>query len=504
VGAISPHLLDRFALRLTWSDPTQQASRSHEERVIDLLSKNWQALDTLTPPPDPREFQLLEQAVQQEVELTTEALERVLDVLDGMTSEYYYPRRELALARYALALCQLAGETRLTTSHVEKAAALLGLQQESQERTEPLQESDESSPTEPVEAGSDTGEGTVKPPISLPALSVEIVQSVAAQAQGVTLVEPDNVLVPDRPYPEDTEPPAREAASLRVPFHRFTTGRSDRGPVFGVEPSETLEDLSITSTLLTALRFQKLRQKRYEQSRSRGEQGIVGEASLSSPDSPIQAAANADRLMIELNDLRRYRREHAPEEMLLLLLDYTSMRNCAWEDALLPFLSEAYIHRACISIIKVGAQDATSPLQAGLVEARSILVPRIGQALETPAGKASPLAHGLDLAQQILHRTLQHGRSAVQRVTLVVLSDGRGNVPLEASRKNSLTEIVAREGVDDSLKVAHILRGINRVEKILLNPQPRYYADLPYRLAEALGATVIDIPREALEAEATR
>lgn len=501
VGAISPHLLDRFALRLTWRDPAQQITRSHEERVADLLKLVGHASDTDASTPDPGEFQLLREAAQRGVEPTAEALERVLDVIDSMQPERYYPRRELALARFALALCQLDGEKYLTTGHVDRAAALLGLQHETGSCTEPLHE-----PVEYLEPPV-VSEPQARPRVSTgtPPLSIETIQSVAAQPQEIASAEPDifPITIAEHPYPEDSEPAAREAASLRVPFHRFTTGRSDRGPIYGVEASETLEDLAIAATLLTAARFQKLRLKHLATSQPEGNmsQPEAGETKLADPGNTTDFT-RPTLLLLDLSDLRRYQRERSTEELLLLLLDHTSIRHGSWNVALLPFLSEAYVRRASISIIQVGRLDAASPLQAELVEGRSLLVPRIGQALEAQAGKATPLAHGLDLAQQFLHRVLQHGRSAIQHVTFVVVSDGRGNVPLEVSRKNVLATLVTREGIDDALNIAQVLRGINRVEKIVLNPQPRYYADLPQRLAEALGATLINIPREPLEREA--
>jgi len=269
-----------------------------------------------------------------------------------------------------------------------------------------------------------------------------------------------------RPYPEDEAPIEREATSLKIPYIRFSTSRSHRGPIYGVEQSDSLRDLAIVSTLTAAAMRQKVR-----------------------GHDPIKQG-----LLIEKSDLRRYRRGYVAEKMLMLLLDYTSLRDCNWQDAILPYLSEAYTERASITIIKVGARDATQPLQAETINARNILVPRVGTALAAQHGTATPLAHGLDLALQTLHRALQHGRSTAQKVTFVVISDGRGNIPLEASRQKKLTTIVTREGVEDARQVASAIRDLRRVEAVVLNPRPRYYAELPQLLAEALGAQLVDIP----------
>lgn len=83
---------------------------------------------------------------------------------------------------------------------------------------------------------------------------------------------------------------------------------------------------------------------------------------------------------------------------------------------------------------------------------------------------------------------------------MVVISDGRGNVPLEASRLGRIVPPVGRKGVEDALQVAECIGGLDGVKAVLLNPQPKQYADLPLKLAEALGASVVAIPPlEAVE-----
>lgn len=150
----------------------------------------------------------------------------------------------------------------------------------------------------------------------------------------------------------------------------------------------------------------------------------------------------------------------------------------------------------------MGAVDARHELRAEKVMAQSILVPSINAGIEAGRGKATPLAHGLDLALQTLRHGLQHGRSAVQQAILVVISDGRGNVPLEDSFQGKIKPSVGRKGVEDALLMAERIRGLDNVKVVLLNPQPQHYKDLPLKLAEALGATVISIPLlEALEVE---
>jgi magnesium chelatase subunit D len=273
---------------------------------------------------------------------------------------------------------------------------------------------------------------------------------------------------PVNPYPEDTAPVEREAASLKLPTRRFRSKTIARGPIIGVEKATSLQDIALVRTLLEAAKFQSIRQKSVENSNN--------------------------GLILSPKDLHSYRRAPVAEQMLMLVLDHTCLEDCKWQDALLPYLSWAYVERASICLIQVGAADACHELQAEKVMAQSILTPRISAGIEAKGGKATPLAHGLDLALQTLRHALQHGRSTVQQVVLVAISDGRGNVPLAASRSNRKPQSVKRQGIEDALNIAKSIASLDNVQPVLLNPQSKAYPELPLELAKALGAKVVLIP----------
>ncbi|MFX0200107.1 MAG: hypothetical protein ACFFCW_28640, partial [Candidatus Hodarchaeota archaeon] len=139
-------------------------------------------------------------------------------------------------------------------------------------------------------------------------------------------------------------------------------------------------------------------------------------------------------------------------------------------------------------------KNASHYLRADRFMARNILVPQFRVFLEDTMGNATPLAHGFDLALQTLRHNLQHGRNAIMEARLVVLSDGRGNVPLGASLTRNIKIPVSLEGINDTIEMARQIGRLNCVEAIFLNPQPKECPDLPKELAYALGATLIDIP----------
>ena len=163
---------------------------------------------------------------------------------------------------------------------------------------------------------------------------------------------------------------------------------------------------------------------------------------------------------------------------------------------MLPHLRQAYVDRATVCIVQVGAKETqtSSELGARHITVSSVLDPRLGAALGAEHGRATPLAHGLDLAYQVLLKTLRHGRSSVQQAHLVVVSDGRGNVPLSASRAGEVNEPVGRKGVEDALEIAKRISCMPDVHRTLLDPQPLQHAELPVALADALGADIVPIP----------
>ncbi|MDJ0517518.1 MAG: hypothetical protein QNJ74_15120 [Trichodesmium sp. MO_231.B1] len=289
----------------------------------------------------------------------------------------------------------------------------------------------------------------------------------------------------ENPYIEDIAPVEREIASLKLPTRRFKSKTIPHGTIIGVEKTTKAQDLAIVRTLLEAAKFQKIRQK--------------------------NQGNNYQKLKILPSDLYRYRRAPIAEQMFMLLLDYTCLEYCQWQEQLFPYLSWAYTQRASVGLIQVGiapdsivGEDKESnvninpgELRAKKISAQNILVPTISMGLDlekTKKGKATPLAHGLDLALKTLRHALQHGKNTIQKAVLVVISDGRGNVPLEASHVGKINPPVGQKGVEDALEVARKISNLGNVETIFLNPQSKQYPELPLLLAKALGAKVVSIP----------
>ncbi|WP_416668750.1 hypothetical protein [Egbenema bharatensis] len=430
-------------------------------------------------------------------EVTLEAQKRVLDYFS--LTDGYSVRRELALLRLAQANAQLTEAGQVTAQQVDRAAQMIGLEQikssldiNSRKSEQPIQPEFSPNPDSSIRKTGAEDQVLIKErapaPIQEPVYASDTTETLPSQP-----ILMDGAIA--NPYPEDTTPVQREAASLRLPMRRFKNAVTGRGAIVGVEPATTPQDLAIVSTLLEATKYQQIRRSAWlERHGSPGDLVESGsEANLNGEQFSCEAVSRS--LILQPTDLRRYRRAVVPEQMLMLVMDYTCLRECQWQAALLPYLQWAYVERASLCLIQVGAARATQELQAEKIVAQNVLVPRISNGLEVSGGQATPLAHGLDLALQTLRHALQHGRSAVRQAVLVVVSDGRGNVPLKASQMNQKPEKpVNRQGIEDALQVAQQIAGLKQVKAVVLNPQPKYYADLPVKLAQALGAKIAAIP----------
>ena len=494
IGKISPHLLDRFAIRLNGkinnntdrvsqikqllNDERLEQKSLFKEREIEPELQQWLKQVSISPP-----------------KMTSEALKKILDYTSPST---VYHRRELSLARFSSTFAQLEAEEQVTVAHVDRVAKMIGLK---------LKQKIGNSNNQNINIipipGIDSPENELKSEPSLeledklkqnsgdndPKKEKELPIYKGDKPQSFPDISLPNIEPLENPYIEDIAPLEREMASLKFPTRRFKSKAIARGTIIGVERSSTVQDLAIVRTLLEAAKFQNIRQNNH-----------------------LNGHLHSHRkLKILPIDIYRHRRAPIAEQMLMVLIDYTCLESCQWEEQLFPYISWAYTQRASIGIMQVGiATDSAilkeeelkfninaEELRAKKISAQNVLVPSINIALDlekTKKGQATPLAHGFDLTLQTLRHALQHGRNTIQKAVLVVISDGRGNVPLEASHLGKIQLPVGRKGFEDALEIAQKIGNLDNVDAVFFNPQRKQYPDLPLLLAQALGAKVVAIP----------
>jgi magnesium chelatase subunit D len=269
------------------------------------------------------------------------------------------------------------------------------------------------------------------------------------------------------PYPEDQATREREVTALRELPTRSKSATVPRGSIVGVQQARGVHDLALLNTVLAAAIWGPYRRSH----------------AIGRPDD--------GHLRLLPSDLRSYRRAPAPEQLLALVIDYTCLEGWDWAASLLPFLRRAYVERAGIVLVRVGAKDSVAETRADRLVTRNLLDPRLDVALHAGPGRATPLAHGLFLALQALKHGLQSGEGNVRHARLVVVTDGRGNVPLEFDGDLAAAGTVGRTGVENALEIAASIRAIAAIETFLVNPEPGIYPELVSDLARTLGAELV-------------
>lgn len=474
IPRLSPHLLDRFSVRVD-AAPMSHA-RLHYDAILAAVKGSgdegheaWAEL-WHQPPRVTGQWR----AVHRFPDLTGEAIETILAEV-GTSS--VGARRDLALARLARAIAVLKAHGSVLGEDVLDAAGVMGLTatspQGSEDRRSPgfvLGSTGDASdadltgrPDAPGEAvaGTDDSGGTGAT-FDRPGIVAENELTASAFLEPAALSD-----LQTGSYPEDNPGSVAEYTSLRETRQLGRRHRVKRGQIIGTEPTRALLDIAVVPTAFQAAKFQKVRR--------------------------AQNATNRSGLIIFGSDLRRYRHLPRPDTAVVLVLDHTCRRGWDFRSALGPYLRWAYVRHAVLSVVELGYDGAPSELHATAYRADSVLDKRIARSLGRTAGRATPLAHALDMATQEMRRHLRQIEVVAGNSWLVVVSDGRGNVPLEASLRDLIPQMVAREGVTDALRTAQAARQLRDVHKVVLAPPNlTHYTRLPFDLADALGGIVAE------------
>jgi magnesium chelatase subunit D len=458
---LSPHLLDRFMLRV-------DAARLHVALMPDSWLAAWssagemmkalvEALRQATPAGMPARLTGLELPP-----LSAEAAARVVALLPRGAA-----RRELAVARVARVLAAWETAREVTAGHVDRSAELLGHRRPDQPRLPaaavpplagpPPAAQPDLDDVPAVDGGRDQAGRPWPPPEAGPARPVG--EALSSAPDAVSFL-----------YPEDSVPSGSDLGLFRAGRLRpRPETRRVRGPAVGSLPARGTSDLAVLATVLEAAKFRRIRRGHRLWSR---------------------------RLVIIPADLRRPRYASDPRDALVMVLDHSCWRGWDRAAALAPYLRRSAQRDASVSVIEFGFKGARSELAAERYRVPALDDPRILVSLNRSPGRASPLAHALELALADLRRLI---RRAVppQHCLLVVATDGRGNVPLDASVLGRRPRPpVERAGITDAERVAERIGALRGVEIVVLAPDHGPYRELPFDLADGFGgAQVMLAPR---------
>ena len=457
VGQISEHLLDRFPVRLPASSLVPAVDPV--EKIMHALMDVSEEPQVAIPAPPSAWCSVLQRG-ESGPPVDDSAIGRAVALHDARRGM----RRPLALLRLARATARLADDSVVTANHVNGVAVLTGM---IEPMPSPTPSTVVTGPAEPHAYDDRNREVPRGGPVQN---LEEPIPSEIAVVEPVLMAEPAEVLPASTvtetmplPYPEDSADPDREAEPLKLPWQRVAGRPTDRGPVVGTMPARSLEDVAWFDSMRHAALYQHFRLR-------------------SAPSS------HRTRLLVTGADLRSYRRAVRPERMLVLLLDHTCRYGWDWLPTLAPYLRQAYSDRAAVCLVEVGGDGAPSLFRAERSVLRSLLDPWVAVALSRKAGRSTPLAHGLELVGQALRHALQHGAATLTGAEVLVVTDGLGNVPLDASMKDKLTGPVGGKGVADAIDAAHALRGFDGIRVVVVQPPRIPHPEILLQLVDAISS----------------
>jgi magnesium chelatase subunit D len=469
LGSVSPHLLERFAIRIRMQEQVGS------DRVATLKARLSGTTATLV---DPDSVERVRNAICTS-QLDPEVIPLAMTLCDtsGLGGSM---RPGISLLRVAETWARLERADELKKEVLIESARALGLDVQLALTSELRADraathvisnaAQEGSPKEPDLAVRELLLGETKNEVA--PLHGDNFDDEDLEYQPGDVISPEAPEISVAPVTQDPVTPEKlpartEFTTLRLPWRQARAAESGKGTIIGTRRTESVKDLAIFDTLFAALPYQSHRRSAYQ--------------------------IESDGLVVFRSDLRSYRRLPIAIEQLILVLDYTSVQKRRWQKTLLPFLSDAYAARAELCIIKVGARNTRNEACADRVVVRSVLMPSVADAFRESAGRATPLADGLTQALRFIKQTMGHGRGSTRSTTLVVVTDGRGNVPLEASRQGRLAAKVGMTGIEDVKRVAREISVLPNVKRYLVNPEPDWMKELPFVLASFLGATVVKL-----------
>lgn len=447
VATMSAHLLDRFPIRCDGAD----VRGPERANALDEDPAGWLRAALGTVP------------IEKAASFGPRGLERVAE----LSSEAPGMRRDIAFARLSRAVAVRRGSSTVSVPDVDRAAALLGMLNEASPEPEPKHLTASPEVRGPALSEPHDGEPERDGPELEETLEHEPVSATSGNGPEVLGdIEHASSAMTEGFFPEDDNQILAEPMALREWWHRRASGQDHRGQIIGTQRTRSLRDFAVIATLLEAHKFKAIRPGR------------------------------GRKLVIAHGDLRRFRRRPEPTAAMVLILDHSCHRGWDWSPALASYLRWAYITRALVCVIEFGYRGAPNELRADRYRARSLLDPRIAVSLSRDPGRASPLAHAVDLAADELRHLLRRRHTPVHEALLLVVTDARGNVPFSDSAGGRISSVVGRRGVTDALEAAKATAELRGLRAVVLTPDVAPYPQLPFELADALGAIVTSpLPR---------
>ncbi len=373
-GDLRPQLLDRFGLMVEVAGPRDPEQRAEVVRRRLAFESDPAAFTARWEDEQDALRRKIVEARQRLPEVVLE--DALLTVISRLCCEFEVDglRADIAMHKAARALAALDGRTAATTDDVRKAAELV---LPHRQRRRPFEQ----------------------PHLDRQRLDESLVRSqqpADAEAKDNSGGEGEQVFDPAAPPPVrriEVAPPGVPASILRG--RRNPPASRERGPYVRAVPDAKPADLAVDATIRAAV---------------------------------LRGGAANGRPVVEAADLHRKERAGRTGTLLLFVVDASGSmaarkRMEVVKGAVLGLLRSAYEQRDEVGVI------AFRGTAAEVVLAPTAGVEMAEQALRVlPTGGRTPLAHALVLAGEVAGRA-RRARPELP-ILLVLLSDGRANVPL--------------------------------------------------------------------------
>lgn len=410
-GSLRPQFLDRFGLMVDIAAPRDVAERTEVVRRRVAFERDPAAFRA--------QWQSAQVALQQQVSAARQLLptvqvpEGLLTLIGQLCTELGVAslRADIVLYKTALTLAALAGRPEATAADVRRAAELALAHRR---RAQPFD-----SPGLPSEA---LDELMQQAPGSSPS-------SPAAPPQPPAPATNTAPPPPAKPTPPAAENPAEAAEAAPPP----TTEEAAPEQLFAAATGAATRPVELAASPAAprpAAQASGQRGARVQAARGQYVRAVPDpNPSALALEATVRQAVLRDPAMTHLtrDDLHQQVRQGKTGTFLLLVVDASgsmsaSRRMEAVKGTVLSLLTEAYQQRDTVAVIAFRGVEA----QVLLAPTRSVAVAE--EALRTlPTGGRTPLPHALQLAAQLL---AQADFAPGLQPLLVVLSDGKANVPL--------------------------------------------------------------------------
>jgi magnesium chelatase subunit D len=409
-GELRPQLLDRFALSVEVKGiPYQEARAEIVRRRIAFESNPASFIASQNNDQEHTRRKIVAASkLLPKVKLSDEMLDLITQICIDFAVDGH--RADITMYKTACTIAAFKGRTEVVAEDVKEAAELA---LPHRRRRQPFEEPklEEQQLQETIQRWSQNKGQRQAPP--------ENDSSQDDQDMEREEPEKEQVFEADSPYPVK-----RLATPVLDQMQRSSRGRRSKSRssskngryVDSAIPNGKVEDLAFDATLRVAAPFQNRRKK---------------------------GASDGGALLIEKSDLREKVRERKVGNLVVFVVDASGSmaaekRMTATKGAILSLLLDAYQRRDRVGMVvfRKNTAELVLPPTNSVEMAQKCLA-------KLPTGGRTPMAHGLTLGLEVVRDCMKRDKEAIPLMVLV--SDGRANVPLNGGDPVEEAKAVARE-----------------------------------------------------------